>query len=51
MDILRYSTDAWGQNVLEGVSWGLLSFFFAAGLAFIVVHALVKLFFDRSDHR
>jgi hypothetical protein len=49
LDILRYSSDAWGQKVLEGAAWDLLSIFFAAGLVFIMVHALFKFLFDQSD--
>jgi hypothetical protein len=45
MEILRYSTDAWGQQTLEGVSWDLLPVFFGAALAFIVLHALWSFFF------
>ena len=40
MEVLRYSTDAWGQTVLEGVSWDLLGVFFFAAVAFVVIHAL-----------
>ena len=40
MDFLRYKSDAWGQRVLEGASWDLLWVFAAAGLAFIVFHAI-----------
>jgi hypothetical protein len=40
MEILRYKSDAWGQRVLEGASWDLIWVFVAAGLAFIVFHAI-----------
>jgi hypothetical protein len=40
MAILRYKTDAWGQRVLEGVSWDLLWLFVAGAVAFIVFHAI-----------
>ena len=41
MDLLfRYSTNPWGQRVLEGVSWDLLWVFFGAGMAFICLHLI-----------
>ena len=40
MEILRYSTNAWGQKVVEGLSWDLIWVFFLAGAAFIVLHAV-----------
>ena len=40
MDILRYKSDAWGQRILDGVSWDLISVFVVAALVFIVVHAV-----------
>ena len=40
MEILRYKSDAWGQRILDGVSWDLLWMFAAAGLVFIVGHAI-----------
>ena len=40
MDILRYKSNAWGQQVLEGVSWDLVWIFAVAGLVSIVVHVL-----------
>jgi len=39
MEIFRYSSNAWGQRVLEGVSWDLIPLFFVAGVVFIVLHA------------
>ncbi len=33
MEILRYSKDAWGQTVLEGMSWDLFWYFVGAGVA------------------
>ncbi|MCI0517143.1 MAG: hypothetical protein L0Y45_04840 [Woeseiaceae bacterium] len=42
MEIFRYKSDAWGQRVLEGVSWDLLWFFVGAALLFIVLHAIYK---------
>lgn len=46
MEVLRYSSNAWGQSVLEGMSWDLLGVFFAAGCVFIITHALYMLFFS-----
>ncbi|MEE2781867.1 MAG: hypothetical protein VYE04_00790 [Pseudomonadota bacterium] len=42
MEIFRYSSDAWGQTALEGISWDLLPFFFGMGVVVIVAHALIK---------
>ncbi len=38
MELLRYGRDAWGQEVLEGVSYALTGWFAGATLAIIVVH-------------
>ncbi len=40
MELLRYSSDVWGQKVLAGLSWDLIAVFFWIGVACIVVHAL-----------
>jgi len=40
MEFLRYRSNAWGQQVLEGVSWDFIWVFVAASLAFIVFHAV-----------
>ena len=40
MEILRYSRDAWGQTVLEGMSWDLFWYFVAGGVVFIVFHTV-----------
>ena len=40
MEFFRYRSDAWGQRVLEGMSWDLLWVFVGAALAFIIVHAI-----------
>ena len=45
MELFRVSSDAYGREVLQGLSWNLISVFFAAGVALIVVHALYRLFF------
>jgi hypothetical protein len=42
MELLRYSHNAWGQEVLEGVSFDLVWWFAGAALAVIVVHLLYR---------
>jgi len=39
MEFLKYKSNAWGQQVLEGVSWDLIWLFVAAGLMVVIVHA------------
>lgn len=39
MELLEYKSNAWGQQVLQGVSWDLLWLFVAAGGMVVVVHA------------
>jgi hypothetical protein len=51
MDILRYRSDAWGQQVLEGVSWDLVWVFIAAGFGFIVIHAVYASWRNRLRNR
>lgn len=43
MEFVRISRDAWGQEVLEGISWDLLPVAFAIGALVIVVHAIYRL--------
>ena len=43
MELLRISRDAYGREVLQGMSWDLLWVFVGAGVAVIVLHALYKL--------
>lgn len=43
MDLVRVSRDAWGQEVLEGISWDLLPVAVAVGAAVIVGHAIFRL--------
>ncbi len=40
MDVFRMRRDAWGQEVLEGLSWDLLWLFAGAAAAIIVVHMI-----------
>lgn len=44
MELIRYSSNAWGQKAVEGLSWDLLWVFFGAGLVIIVLHALYMFF-------
>jgi hypothetical protein len=43
VELLRISRDAYGREVLEGISWDLLWIFVGLGLALIVLHALYRL--------
>ena len=40
MEVLRYGHDAWGQVVVNGVSWDLLWVAAGAGVALIVGHLI-----------
>ena len=40
MDILRTGFDAWGREILLGVSWDLLPVFFYAGVVIIIAHMI-----------
>jgi hypothetical protein len=42
MDLVRFSTDAWGQRVLEGISWDLLPVAVGLGALVIVAHAIYR---------
>jgi hypothetical protein len=44
MELVRYGHDAWGQVVVNGLSWGLLPLAFGAGVAVIVVHLVIRAF-------
>jgi hypothetical protein len=44
VELFRISRDAYGREVLQGLSWDLIWVFFAAGVALIVIHALYRLF-------
>jgi hypothetical protein len=43
MQFVRISTDVWGRQVLEGISWDLLPIAFGIGAAVIVGHAIYRL--------
>jgi hypothetical protein len=38
MEFLEYKSNAWGQKVLEGVSWDLIWVFVVAGLLVVAIH-------------
>ena len=42
MQLLRYATSVYGDNVIIGASFDLLVWFVAAGAAAILIHALFK---------
>jgi hypothetical protein len=42
MNLLRTDANAWGQDVLLGISWDLLPWFVGAGIVIIVGHVLFK---------
>ncbi len=44
MHLVRVSTDVWGQQVLEGVSWDLLPVAAGIGAAVIIGHGLYAMF-------
>ena len=44
MELFRYSSNAWGQRVLEGASWDLLPIFVGLAVLTIVLHATYKWF-------
>jgi hypothetical protein len=44
VELFRVSRDAYGREVLQGLSWDLIYVFFAAGVALIVVHVLYRYF-------
>jgi formate dehydrogenase subunit gamma len=47
MELFRVSRDAWGREMLQGMSWDLLWVFFGAGAALILAHALYRAFLAR----
>jgi hypothetical protein len=48
VEILRVSRDVYGREVLEGISWDLLPWFFGLGVALILIHAIYRGFFAPS---
>jgi hypothetical protein len=51
MNLLRTDTNAWGQEVLLGISWDLLPLFVAAGVVIILGHALFKALWEPAVGR
>jgi len=43
VELLRFSRDLYGREVLQGMSWDLVGVFFALGCVLIVGHALYRL--------
>jgi hypothetical protein len=43
MELVRVSTDVWGRQVLEGISWELLPIAFGIGAVVIIGHAIYRL--------
>ncbi len=48
MELLRVDNNAWGQEILLGISWDLLWFFVGGALAFIVIHIVYSRFWSVS---
>jgi hypothetical protein len=44
VELFRISRDAYGREVLQGMSWDLIWVFAGLGLTIIVVHALYRYF-------
>ena len=51
MELLRTSQNAWGQEVLLGVSFDLLWVFVATGGLVILAHALFKALWEPAVRR
>ena len=51
MNVLRTDINAWGQEVLLGISWELLPLFVAAGALIIIGHALFKALWEPAVRR
>jgi hypothetical protein len=45
VELFRVSRSVYGQEVLQGVSWDLLPYFFGAGIALVAVHAVYRWLF------
>ena len=43
MELFRVTKNAWGQEILVGVSWDLAWVFLGAAGLFVVLHAVYKL--------
>ena len=51
MTMLRTDSNAWGQEILLGISWDLLPLFVGGGIAIIVGHALFKALWEPAVRR
>jgi hypothetical protein len=51
VELLRISRDAYGREVLQGMSWDLLWVFVGLGAALIVLHALYRLLLASDERR
>jgi hypothetical protein len=51
VDLFRVSRDAYGREVLQGMSWDLLWVFAGLGVALIVLHALYRLLLAPKHQR
>jgi hypothetical protein len=51
MNLLRTDANAWGQDVLLGISWDLLPWFVGAGVVIIVGHVLFKALWEPAVRR
>ena len=51
MEILRYGHDAYGDRIVNGVSWDLLPVAFWAGVAVIVGHLIWRAISLRRTRR
>ena len=42
LELLRFTRNVWGQEMLLGVSWDLMWVPVAAAVAFIVLHQIIR---------
>ena len=43
MELFRVTKNAWGQEILIGISWNLVWVFLGAAVLFVLLHAIYKL--------
>ncbi len=48
MELFRYSSDVYGQRVLEGISWDLFWVVVGISAISIIVHVIVKLLLEKK---
>lgn len=48
MSIFRYTSNAWGEKTLEGISWDLLWLFIGVSLTAITIHFFYKLIMNKK---